>query len=486
MPSITITDTQKRCARATREMRDALLEAATEYQQSGDLNAALASRYRAYALNPGVSPVLHSIAQVYEAMGDSQSAILCQRGVVPESAEERFFNAKKANLKRVSAQRASNNQHYKLFSPEKVQLTSPVSNAESRKRPEFRARHTESRGSFVSVLAQGSLWFDGVNTLVRDSRNRVLKEHARGSSVVVNDVSRLRPEITLDGTVCFIDAPSSPIYYHWMMDVLPKMALIRKAGIDIGSIDFFIVRCTSEFQRQTLQHLGIPLERVIPPAPDQTTRADKLIVPYLKHDRGDRIYNGLGLGMARWVPAWLSQTFVSGASKPSTSSRLYISRSQRGTRAPEDEARLIGALQQRGFDSVALEDLTVLQQADLMASASVVVAPHGAGLTNITFCKPGTMIVEIFGEYVVPCYWALSTLANLNYYNYLAPEAALQRQARQQSEGSCSAHPTSPDVASSKAASLGLDARRALGIDLDVDDFLEKLDSWLGSSAIAA
>ncbi len=70
-------------------------------------------------------------------------------------------------------------------------------------------------------------------------------------------------------------------------------------------------------------------------------------------------------------------------------------------------------LEQRGFRSVILEELTVVQQTDLMATASVVVAPHGAGLTNITFCKPVTMVVEIFAEYMVPCYWALSTLANL-------------------------------------------------------------------------
>ncbi len=485
MPSSDITDSEKRYARAVNELRDALLGSAMDFQLSGDLNAALMSRYRAYALHPGISPVLHSIGQVYEAMGDSKSALLCHRGVVPESAEEEFFNAKKANIKLVSARRASNNQHHKIYSAEKIKLPLPVSNADSRRRPEFRALHTESRGSFVSVLAEGYLWFDGFNTLIMDSRRRILKEHIKGNPVVVTDVARQRVEKRIAGTVCFIDARSSSIYYHWMIDVLPKIALLKSAGIDIDSIDYFVVRCTSEFQRQTLQHLGIPLERVIPPTDDQMILADKLIVPFLKHDRGDRLYNGLGLGLARWVPTWLSQAFVSATIQENSPEKIYISRAQRGTRAPENEARLVDELQKRGFTSVFLEDLSVVQQANLMASALIVVAPHGAGLTNIAFCKPGTMVVEIFGDYVVPCYWALSTLANLNYHHYLATEAHSQLQVKPQSDGANDGSLSSLPGTSNASKSVDLATRRKLGIDLDVDDFIEKLDIWLNTADLA-
>jgi len=482
MPPTPTVDTDKRCARAVNELRDALLEAANNFQQSGDLEAALVSRYRAYALDPGISPVLHSIAQVYDAMGDSESAMLCHRGVVPESAETRFFNAKRANVKLVSARRASTNLHYKVYDSEKILLPLPISNADPRQRPEFRASHTESRGSFVSVLDEGTLWFDGTNTVIKDSRNRILKEHIKGNATVVADVSRQRVERHIGGTVCFIDARSSSIYYHWMIDVLPKIALIAKAGIDIDSIDYFVVRCNSNFQRQTLEHLGISLDRVIPPANNQIILADKLIVPYLKHDRGDRLYNGLGLGIARWVPAWLSQTFVPVTSQEKPSEKIYISRAKRGTRAPENEAQLVLELQNRGFTCVFLEDLSVTQQAGLMANALVVVAPHGAGLTNIAFCKPGTMVVEIFGDYVVPCYWALSTTANLNYHHYLATEAPDRPQAVHTPEdsGDCA-----PSTTSDTAKSVDLGIRRKLGIDLNVDDFIEKLDDWMEATDLA-
>ncbi len=461
------------------------MDLATDLQKSGDLKAALALRFRAYALHPGNSTVLHSIAPIYQAAGDAKSATLCARGVVPECAEAQFFNAKASGIKYVSARRASNNKHYKIHSPEKRELPLPVSNADSRGRPEFRASHTESRGNFVSVLDNGSMWFDGFNTVIWDARKRIVKEHIKGNAVVVCDVVRQRTAKHLAGTVCFIDARSSSIYYHWMVDVLPKIALVKAAGIDVGSIDYFAVRCHSGFQIHTLEHLGIPMERVLSLASDQVLQADKLIVPYLKHDRGDRIYNGLGLGMGQWVPLWLSESFVSTATRKTPSSKLYISRAKNGTRTPENEARLVEELKQRGFQSVVLEEMSVVEQANLMATASVVVAPHGAGLTNIAFCNTGTMIVEIFGDYVVPCYWALSTLANLNYHHYLASEAATQPQSKAQSVRLQTTDKPPVKSAIYNKNIVDLASRRTLGIDLDIDDFVEKLDNWMSTAAAA-
>ena len=45
------------------------------------------------------------------------------------------------------------------------------------------------------------------------------------------------------------------------------------------------------------------------------------------------------------------------------------------------------------------------------------VAPHGAGLTNLTFCQPGTQVIEIFSPgYITPLYWFLSNICGLEHY----------------------------------------------------------------------
>jgi capsular polysaccharide biosynthesis protein len=62
------------------------------------------------------------------------------------------------------------------------------------------------------------------------------------------------------------------------------------------------------------------------------------------------------------------------------------------------------------------ERLSLAEQAQCFNNASVIFAPHGAGLTNIVFCKPGTKVVEFYGAHIAPCYWAISTIMGLEYY----------------------------------------------------------------------
>jgi len=276
-----------------------------------------------------------------------------------------------------------------------------------------------------------------------------------------------------------------------MLDVLPKLAVLERAGIALDDINCFIVNCNSEFQVQTLAHLGIHQDRICRSTAEQSITAERLLIPYVKHDLGDRIYHGLGLGIAHWVPDWLKKSFATKTDSPagvpppahaversaieplkSSADRLYISRAVRGSRTMKNETELATKLEARGFRVLTLESFSVPEQAQFMQDAAVVVAPHGAGLTNIAFCKPGTLIVELFGDFVVPCYWSLSTLAKLEYRQYLSHEAMLQ--------GASSASSATP-----KTSALSLAERRALGIELNVDDFLNNLDRWLAESTQA-
>ena len=73
-----------------------------------------------------------------------------------------------------------------------------------------------------------------------------------------------------------------------------------------------------------------------------------------------------------------------------------------------------------GFQSVVLESLPISKQIDLLAKAEVVISPHGAGLTNIIFCSPGTKIIEIFSPiYVIRTYWVICNHCQLDYYYML-------------------------------------------------------------------
>ena len=48
----------------------------------------------------------------------------------------------------------------------------------------------------------------------------------------------------------------------------------------------------------------------------------------------------------------------------------------------------------RGFERVTLGSMPLARQVALFLNAEAVIGPHGAGLTHIAWCKPGTKVAE--------------------------------------------------------------------------------------------
>ena len=61
------------------------------------------------------------------------------------------------------------------------------------------------------------------------------------------------------------------------------------------------------------------------------------------------------------------------------------------------------------------------RQIATFASASHIVAPHGAGLANIVFADPATTLVEIFpASYGTAAYYVLAAGLGMTYASYIA------------------------------------------------------------------
>ncbi len=102
--------------------------------------------------------------------------------------------------------------------------------------------------------------------------------------------------------------------------------------------------------------------------------------------------------------------------RPNGHERLYISRRKAKHRKVINDGDIEPYLQSLGFEPVLLESLTVAEQALAFQAAKIVVAPHGAGLTNLVFCRPDTVVIEIFSpSYINCCYWALSNWIGARY-----------------------------------------------------------------------
>lgn len=202
------------------------------------------------------------------------------------------------------------------------------------------------------------------------------------------------------GTVAALNAPSSHNYFHWMAEILPRLVTLQKSGL---TPDWYLVDAYTPFQLQTLEAFGVPLERIIQPYACMHLEAEQLLVPSRSFPNS-----------CREVAAELMQRL---GTKPgnAASGRLFINR--RDSRLPVNAVDFKRVLHRFGFEEHFLEDYSLPQQIELFTQAEAVVAMHGAGLTNLMFCKPGTFVLELMpAGRRQPCYPILSSLGGLHHH----------------------------------------------------------------------
>ena len=96
--------------------------------------------------------------------------------------------------------------------------------------------------------------------------------------------------------------------------------------------------------------------------------------------------------------------------------RLLVSRRDARQRRVANEDALYRVLQPLGFEIVTPGELSVREQIATFRAAEIVVGPHGAGLTNLLFARPGTRAVELRSEQMHRPYFRwIADAAGLDY-----------------------------------------------------------------------
>lgn len=225
------------------------------------------------------------------------------------------------------------------------------------------------------------------------------------------------PEISvIAGSVGVLNTRGSDNYYHFLTDVLPRLELLRRAGVEP---ERYLVNRTTSFQRDLLDHLGITSDRCLGSDKFPHLQADELFVPSLPDEN---------LKTPPWIVSWLRAQFLP-ESLPAPHRRLYVGRGNRKhTRRLENEHELLDVLAPLGFVSVDPGRMSPAEQVRTFAEAECVVGVHGAGLTNLAFVPAGAGVVELFAsDYVNECFWALATTVEGVRYRYLVGDGRAHR-----------------------------------------------------------
>lgn len=269
----------------------------------------------------------------------------------------------------------------------------------------------QSPETFIITVTNGRVFGEGVvitpdNLVLRDVSLAMGYPQDKHPILEEGNLPRYQ---SIDQNIAVISSQDSYGYFHWLFDILPRLFILRKVYGE-EDIDLYYVENKKNFQREWLEIVDIPSHKILPAHNKCHIQASKLIVPSLPGNTGNM--TKASCSFLKNLAEKKVIKFTSGKKR-----RIYISRRDARYRNVRNENDVISILEKLGFEVFALSNLSVVDQINLFSNASVIVAPHGAGLSNLVFAEPSTKVLEFFApEYVNVCYWTLCEQCNLTYY----------------------------------------------------------------------
>jgi capsular polysaccharide biosynthesis protein len=174
-------------------------------------------------------------------------------------------------------------------------------------------------------------------------------------------------------------------YYHWLIDDLSRLAWLRL--LDLDRFPLVILCLTQRLSRDQERILKAALPsnfeiRFFPPG-SRVTGPLYIHLPSCAESEAAIIPADARLQLSEWSSDGNMEHRPSLTQSPF----VYVSRSHAPKRRFSNEVDLLKVLNRYGFERFHLEDLTIGDQVLLFGQARLVIAQHGAGLSNLVFAE---------------------------------------------------------------------------------------------------
>jgi capsular polysaccharide biosynthesis protein len=218
----------------------------------------------------------------------------------------------------------------------------------------------------------------------------------------------------LAGNVVILSTLAAHVYYHWLIDLIPRLGMMIRSGLNLDKVDWFVVNnLNNSYQKETLQKLGIPLEKIVESDRHPHLQAQRLIVPSWPGDLDWPLSGTINFLRETYLPKETSN-------QKKYPTKIYISRAKSRHRHIINEPEVLDLITQYGFIPIFLENFSFSEQIAIFNHAEYIIAPHGSGLTNLLFCNPDTTVIEFFApRYVRSDYLIISQQLQLKHYYLL-------------------------------------------------------------------
>lgn len=215
------------------------------------------------------------------------------------------------------------------------------------------------------------------------------------------------------GAHIFCGYPGNRNYAHFLMDII-SAALIPPFHFAYDKTTPVLPAIRSSYQEQYLNIFSELLDKAIFLKEESKVFCRSLKIStfsfmdahHFPHSFHYKVINGIKNRV-------LARSVENANSYPK---KIYISRMDSRIRPLENEKEIQNLVSKHNFACVSLSQMSVVEQIELFSNATHIVAPHGAGNTNILFCAPGAKFLELHCSTSVQ--WSMRRINSLAKVSY--------------------------------------------------------------------
>ena len=279
--------------------------------------------------------------------------------------------------------------------------------------------HKKNQSYKIFIINEGRLYTDRVNDAAAIIDNQIVEGpsyqlrsnpddilsprnnvSAKENIVLKKGTPRIKKKIKGSVISLLAGGGANENYFHWLYDVLPKLSLYEELN-NSKFPDFLLVPNNDlHFQKETLNILGFREDQILSSKIYRHLVFNKMYIT----DHPYNVTNDTRIDHEKipsWISDWLKEKFLIEKNLIKNKfDKIYIDRSnseskKNATRGILNENELKSFLKNNGFKFIRLHEISFSNQINIFNNAKIIIGLHGAGFANISFCKPGTRIIEL-------------------------------------------------------------------------------------------
>lgn len=199
-------------------------------------------------------------------------------------------------------------------------------------------------------------------------------------------------------------------YYHWLIDVLPRLLVLKQLHPDCVLL---LPEGANEYMLLSIRALEFTKFHFIPK--NKILKGVDVIMPghVATVGRQDSL-------LLEQVRQQLINSFTSVQAPATPRRRIFASRNTQHTRRLLNEEEILFLLQRYNIEVVLFDGMTLPQQIELMQTVDLFIGVHGANMTNMLFLPDNALIIELMdAQNPNLCYSNMA--ANLSFIYSIVP-----------------------------------------------------------------